>query len=49
MQHVLISANKGVVSLFSLSLLSLSAPGGERCWLFALLLSLASRMAFWET
>lgn len=38
MQHVLISANKGVVSLFP-PLLSLSAPGGERCWLFALPLS----------
>lgn len=38
MQHVLISANKGVVSLF-FQPLSASAPGGERCWLFALLLS----------
>lgn len=39
MQHVLISANKGVVSLFSPSLLCPSASGGERCWLLVLLLS----------
>lgn len=38
LQHVLISANKGVVSLF-FPLLSLSASREERCWLFALLLS----------
>lgn len=35
MQHVLISANKDVVSLFLPPLLSPRASGEERCWLFA--------------
>lgn len=39
MQHVLISVNKGVVSLFFSYLLFPSTPEGERCWLFAQLLS----------
>lgn len=38
-QHVLISANKGAVSFFSLLFCLLVPWGKERCWLFALLLS----------
>lgn len=49
MQHVLISANKGVVSFFSFSFVSERRRGREVLAFCAAFVLWPVRMAFWET